>query len=125
MSVRSHRKKTSLLFHEIGVYRPLTEVHKIGVYRPLTEVHNIMNCSLFVIGAELGLRLRVLTGGGKNWQNNRENYIMRRFMICGLTGDHMKDDEIGGVHSTHVTTKGKIPLQRHKHTWCNPKVPEI
>ena len=29
MRVRSHRKKTSLLFHEIDVYRPLIEWHKV------------------------------------------------------------------------------------------------
>lgn len=37
-------------------------------------------------------------------------------MICAFTGDHVKDDEIGGVHSAHVTTKEKIPLERLKHT---------
>jgi len=42
---------------------------------------------------------------------------MRRFVICALTDDHVKDDENGGVHSAHVTTKEKIPLERPKHTW--------
>ena len=31
-------------------------------------------------------------------------------MICALAGDHVKDDEIGGVPIAHVTTKEKIPL---------------
>jgi len=52
-----------------------------------------------------------------NWQSNGYNYVMRRFVICALTDDHVKDDEIGGVHSAHVTTKQKLPLERPKHTW--------
>jgi hypothetical protein len=38
-------------------------------------------------------------------------------VICAVTSDHVKDDEIGGVHSAHVTSKGKVPLERPKHTW--------
>jgi hypothetical protein len=42
---------------------------------------------------------------------------MRRFVIRALTADHMKYDEIGGVHSTHVTAKGNMPLHIPKHRW--------
>ena len=80
------------------------------------EVHKISNFSWFRVGAKVGLKLVVLRRR-RNWQSNRDNYVMRRFGICALTGGHMKDVEIGGVHSAHVTTKGKIPLERHKHTW--------
>lgn len=78
-------------------------------------VHKMTNCSLFRVGAKIILNLMVV--GKRNWQSNRDNYIMRRFVICALTDDHVKDDEIGGVHSAHVMTKQKIPLERPKHTW--------
>jgi hypothetical protein len=42
--------------------------------------------------------------GGRDWQSNRDNYVMWRFVICALTGDHSEDDEIGCVHSARVTT---------------------
>jgi len=77
-------------------------------------VHKMANCSLFRVGTKLCLNLMAL--GERNWQSNRDNYIMRRVVICALMDDHVKDDEIGGVHSAHVTRE-KIPLERPKHTW--------
>ena len=75
-------------------------------------VHKTMICSLFRVDANFFLNLLVLGKG-----NNRDNYIMRSFVICALTDDHEKDDEIGGVNSAHVKTEQKIPLERPKHTW--------
>lgn len=100
MRFGSHRKKTCLLF-----YATLCTARDAA--------HKVTNCSLFRVGTTLRLSLMVLRK--REWQSNRDNYIVR-FVICALTSDHVKDDEIGGVHSAHVTNKEKIPLEIPKHT---------
>lgn len=73
--------------------------------------YSTQNDELLFVSCWRKIGLNLTARGKRHWQSNRDNFIMRSFVICALTGDHVKDDEIGCVHSAHVTTTERYQMK--------------